>query len=416
MNQLTAFLAFLRHPRQQATNLAFGNGFMYGLSLNSMMLLIPLYAISEDFRLSDQGIVIAAPAVFMVILRLPGGAISDRFGERVVIWFSFGTLLTAAVIAAFANSILPLIASQLFSGASRSVYWSAAQSYISRSAEGQAGKVMGRQLAFESGAGIIGAIAAGFIAEIFGFGYAFGIAAALCVVGISVTTSLPSLPRKDQVRSVKASFAPVKTMLFSRSLAFAHLVSFMAASYAGLMGGLFIAYFRDIGYSEGFTGLVRAFNGAGVVVVAFMFGVLLTRVGALWTGVFGMVATGLVAIGVASTGDIPVLPVVLMTVSGVTFGTLRTLYPALAAQKSSPNQRAMALSVVSLYWAVAMLLSPLIFGFVADATSIRTAMYIFGTFSVIVGLLSPLVYALGRTAEVPSQEAPPPAASEPVKS
>jgi MFS family permease len=416
MNQLAAFFAFLRHPRQQPTNLAFGNGFMYGLSLNSMMLLIPLYAISEDFRLSDQGIVIAAPAVFMVILRLPGGAISDRFGERVVIWFGFATLLAAAITAAFANSILPLIISQLFSGASRSVYWSAAQSYISRSAEGQAGKVMGRQLAFESGAGIIGAIASGFIAEIFGFGYAFGIAAILCVIGISVTTSLPSLPRKDQVRSIRASFAPVKTMLFSRSLAYAHLVSFMAAAYAGLMGGLFIAYFRDIGYSEGFTGIVRAFNGAGVVVVAFMFGVLLARVGALWTGVAGMIGTGLIAIGVASTGDIPVLPVVLMTVSGVTFGTLRTLYPALAAQKSTPNQRAMALSVVSLYWAVAMLLSPLIFGFVADATSIRTAIYIFGTFSVIVGLLSPLVYALGKNTEDPQQQATQPAASEPTKS
>jgi MFS family permease len=411
MTQLSGFAAFIRHPRRQPTNLAFSNGFMYGLSINTMMLLVPLYAINQGFRLSDQGIIIAAPAAFMVILRLPGGAISDRFGERVVIWFSFTSLLAAAVIAAFSNSILPLIVSQLFNGASRSVYWSAAQSYISRSAEGQAGRVMGRQLAFESGAGIIGAIGAGFIAQFAGFGIAFGLAAVLCVVGLTVTTSLPSLSRKDQARSMKASFAPVKTMLFSRSLAFAHLVAFMAASYAGLMGGLFIAFFRDIGYSEGFTGLVRALNGAGVVVVAFMFGVLLARAGALWTGIVGMVATGLVAIGVAATGDIPVLPVALMTVSGVTFGTLRTLYPALAAQKSAPNQRAMALSVVSLYWAVAMLLSPLIFGFVADATSIKTAMYIFGSISITVGLLSPLVYALGKKAEQPQAEAPEPGTS-----
>jgi len=138
---------------------------------------------------------------------------------------------------------------------------------------------------------------------------------------------------------------------------------------------------------------------------------LLARAGALWTGIVGMVATGLVAIGVAATGDIPVLPVALMTVSGVTFGTLRTLYPALAAQKSAPNQRAMALSVVSLYWAVAMLLSPLIFGFVADATSIKTAMYIFGSISITVGLLSPLVYALGKKAEQPQAEAPEPGTS-----
>ena len=406
MPLITGFAGFLAHPRQQPTNLAFFNGFMYGLSLNAMMLLIPLYAINQGFRLSDQGIIIAAPAAFMVLLRLPGGALSDRFGERVVIWFSFATLLIAALIAVAYQSMGMLIVSQLFSGASRSVYWSAAQSYISRSAEGQAGKMMGRQLAFESGAGIIGAIGIGFIAEIVGFPFAFGVAATTCVMGFTITTSLPALARKDQVRSVMASFAPAKTMLFARKLAFAHLVSFMAAAYAGLMGGLFIAFFRDVGYSEGWVGAVRSLNAVGVVVLAYTFGIILARLGARFVGILGMIATGLVAIGVAATGDMPVIPIALMAFSGVTFGTLRTLYPVLATQKSAPNQRAMALSVVSLYWAIAMLLSPLIFGFIADGTTIRTAMYIFGGFSITVGLLSPLVYAFSESAITTPEKTP----------
>jgi MFS family permease len=123
-----------------------------------------------------------------------------------------------------------------------------------------------------------------------------------------------------------------------------------------------------------------------------------------------MLATGVVSIGVAASGDLPGIPVALMALSGVTFGTLRTLYPALAAEKSAPNQRAMALSVVSLYWAFAMLLSPLFFGYVADGTSIRTAMYIFGGFSITVGLLSPLVYAIGNA---PEEEAITELAAEP---
>ena len=117
--QIAAIAAFARHPRQQPTNMAFINGGMYGLSLNAMMLLIPLYAIDLGFRLSDQGIIIAAPAAFKVFARLPGGAISDRFGERVVIWFSFTTLAMAAVIVAltaigwspWSESIWPLIVS-----------------------------------------------------------------------------------------------------------------------------------------------------------------------------------------------------------------------------------------------------------------------------------------------------------------
>jgi len=398
--QITAFATFARHPRQQPTNMAFLNGGMYGLSLNGLMLLIPLYSIHLGLRLSDQGIIIAAPAAFMVIARLPGGAISDRFGERVVIWFSFTTLVIAAIIAASSSSIWPLIISQLFSGASRSVYWSAAQSYVSRSAEGRHGTMMGRQLAFESGAGIVGAICFGFLAQVFGFAYAFSLGAGTALIGILITTSLPVIPKKDQARSFKASFAPAKTMLFSRSLAFAHLVAFMAAAYAGLMAGLFIAFFRDTGYSEGEVGMVRALNSVGVVAIGFVFGMYLTRFGAKLVGMLGMTLTGLVAIGVATWGDQPILPVVLMTFSGMTFGSLRTLYPSIAAQNSAPNQRAMALSVVSLYWAIAMLLSPLIFGFIADATSIRTAMYIFGCFSISVAMISPLVFAMGRDANL----------------
>lgn len=399
MSRITDFAAFARNPRQQPTNMAFLNGFTYGLSLNAMMLLIPLYAIDHGVDLKNLGVVVAAPAIFMIILRLPGGAICDRFGEKVVLFFAFATLLIAAVVAILGNSFLALFTSQLFSGMSRSVYWSAAQSYISRSAEGQVGKNMGRQLFFESGAGIVGAAAGGVLSQYLGFPWTFGIVVALSAAGLTVTSSLPSLPRKEQVRSILASFAPVKTMLFSRSLAFAHLVSFMAACYAGLISSLFIPFFKDVGYSNSMTGGVRSLNSIGVVLVAYFFGVVLARFGARTVGVLGMALTGVVSMAVAVTGTIPVLPVALMTLSGVTFGTLRTLYPVLAAQKSAPNQRAMALAVVSLYWAVAMLLSPLVFGFIADGTSIGTALIIFGGFSVVVGVLSPLMYAVGNRHE-----------------
>ena len=346
----------------------------------------------------------------MVFARLPGGAISDRFGERVVIWFSFTTLVIGALIVAFteagwspwSESIWPLIVSQLFSGASRSVYWSAAQSYVSRSAEGRHGTMMGRQLAFESGAGILGAIGFGFLAQIAGFTWAFSLGAATAMAGILITTSLPAIPKKDQARSFKASFAPAKKMLFSRNLAFAHFVAFTAASYSGLMLGLFIAFFREVGYSEGGVGTIRALNSVGVVAVGFVFGIYLTRFGPRLVGMIGMILNGLVAIGIATWGDVPILPVVLMTFSGVTFGSLRSLYPAIAAQNSAPNQRAMALSVVSLYWAIAMLLSPLIFGFIADATSIPGALYIFGGVSITAALIAPFFYSLGRDSHTAS--------------
>jgi MFS family permease len=88
----------------------------------------------------------------------------------------------------------------------------------------------------------------------------------------------------------------------------------------------------------------------------------------------------------------------------MTFGSLRSLYPTLAAENSAPNQRAMALSVVGLYWAIGIFLSPLLFGFLAEQTSIATSIYIFSGFAVAAGLLSPLLYDFGRRGLPPEGE------------
>ncbi|MEK9658329.1 MAG: MFS transporter [Chloroflexota bacterium] len=383
-------LAFLLNPRQHPTNMAYTNGFAYGAALNMLGLLMPLYALDLGFRLSDQGIIVAAPAVFMIILRLPGGAISDRFGEKFVLWFSFASLVVNAVVAFYSHSIWPLILAQLFNGASRSVYWSAGQSYASRSAEGNAGHVMGRLLSFESFGGIIGGVIAGFVAQVWGFPVAFALSGAVALAGVGVTSALPPLPRKDQMRSYFATLKPAVTMLGKPSLTLAHLTAFAAAAYGGLVAGLFLAFFREAGYEEGLVGVVRSLNSAGLAAVAYVFGTVLGRLGARNTAMTGMVLTGVFSIATVLTGDVPVLPIVLMVLAGATFGSLRALYPALAAQNSPPNLRGVALSAVSLYWAFAMLLSPLVFGFVADTTGVRTAIVIFGVISVGLGLAAPI--------------------------
>ena len=387
--------AFIRNPRRYPTYLGYLNGFIYGFGMGAAIL-FPLYAIDQGFSLASQGFIVAAPGIVMIMLRLIGGALSDRFGEKLTLRFSFTTVTIAMMVPIFSGAFISLTVAQLFNGASRSVYWSAAQSYISRSAEGEAGKVMGRQLSFESAGGIIGSVVAGFVAEGIGYPQAFAMAATLSFIGFLITSSLPRLPRKDQAHSLAASLAPAKTMLVKRTLLHAHLVAFISAAYSGLVMGLFIAFFHEAGYSEGGTAVIRSLNSIGVSVLAYFFGALLGFLGSRRTAALGITLTGLLAIGIGATGNIPVVPAVFMALTGITFGSLRSLYPTLAAENSAPNQRAMALSVVGFYWAVGIFVSPLVFGLIADATGIREAIFVFGGFSVAMGLLSPLLHEFGR--------------------
>lgn len=396
MNRLIPDLAFMlgvaTRPRQHPTQLAYVNGFAYGVGLNMLGLLIPLYALDQGYDLRNLGIIVAAPAFFMVLLRLPGGAISDRFGEKVVLWFSFGALTLSSLIAVTSGSLIALIVAQLFNGASRSVYWSAGQSYASRSAEGEAGRVLGRLLSFESSGGILGGIVIGFVAQFVGYPIAFAIAAVVNGSGLLVTGLLPKLQRKDQIRDFWSMLKPAAKMLVQRRLAFAYVVAFSAAAYAGLIGGLFLAFFKEVGYEEGVVGVIRSLNSAGLAAIAYVFGTILSRFGPRTTGALGITLTGALSLVVIHTSDFAILSIGLMTAAGATFGSLRALYPSLAAQNSPPHMRGVALSAVSLYWAFAMLISPLAFGFIAEATSITEALTIFGVLSVAVGVLSPVVW------------------------
>ena len=271
---LAPLAAFARNPRGHPTYLGYFNGFIYGFSMGAAIL-FPLYAIDQGFSLASQGFIVATPGIVMIMLRLVGGALSDRFGEKLILWFSFATVTVGTIIPVVTATFLSLTVAQLFNGASRSVYWSAAQSYISRSAEGEAGKVMGRQLSFESAGGIVGAVVVGFVAEGVGYPHAFVLTAGLTFAGFLITSSLPRLPRNDQARSIRESLAPAKTMLVKRTLLHAHVVAFTSAAYSGLVMGLFIAFFHEVGYGEGGTAVIRSLNSIGVSVLAYFFGALL---------------------------------------------------------------------------------------------------------------------------------------------
>lgn len=385
------------HPRQHPTELSYVNGFSYGLGLGMLMVLIPLYVIDLGFDLAALGLVVSAAGVFLVLLRLAGGAVSDRFGERVVLGFSFVALVVCAGIFVVASTLLPLIIGQLINGASRSVYWSAGQSYTSRSAEGHAGLTMGRLLSAESGGTILGSVLAGSLAQLAGFDVAFMAAAAANGVGIVATVAMPPLPRVGQVRSIRSTLAPARRMILQRSLRLGHFTALMAAAYAALLGSLYLAFFKEAGYGDAMVGVLRSVGGIGVVVVAYPFGVILARLGTQRVAVAGFAITGAVTALTALVGSSPAAAVLLVAVGGMAFGGIRALYPAIAAANSAEHERALSLAVVGLFWAGGMLVVPYVFGLLGGGIGIGGAMYAFGAIGIGAAVATPVVSSLWRT-------------------
>ena len=397
------------HPRAHPTELSYVNGFSYGLGLGMLMILVPLYVIDLGFDLAALGLVVSSAGIFLLLLRLVGGAVSDRFGERVVLGFSFIALVVSSLIFVASSTLLPLILGQLISGASRSVYWSAGQSYTSRSAEGNAGLTMGRLLSAESAGTILGSVLAGSLSQLASFDVAFLAAAAANGVGIVATAAMPPLPRLGQVVSIRSTLAPAGRMILARSLRLGHFTALMAAAYAALLGSLYAAFFKEAGYGDAMVGVLRSVGGIGVVVVAYPFGAILAKLGARRVAVAGFAITGAATALTALVGASPAAALVLVAAGGMGFSGIRALYPAIAAQNSPARERAQSLAVVGLFWAAGMLVVPYAFGLLGGTIGISGAMYVFGAIGIGAAVGTAVVAGLSRTRpETPAAPDSPP--------
>ena len=374
------------------TNLVYLAGLLYGLVLSMASTLIPLYLLDLGYGAADIGIVVSSQGLLQVLLQFAGGVVSDRFGQRVVIGFGFAAYATGVV--AIVNSPLyaVVVLAQMLIGASRAVYWVAAQSYVSRSFPGSPGTVLGRLLSFESSGIAIGGVIAGIEATVLGFNAAFMTCASICVLGLVAVLVLPELPRSASVRTLRDSLAPIPVLLRSRPIVMAGMIAVAASLSSALVASLYSVYFTQLNLSKAFIGGLLSLNAVGTVVVAFSFGAILSFMGVRWVMAFGLVLTGLLTIGTAVAGDVPWAAALVMLCVGGTFGALRVLYPAIAAGNSIPEQRGVALSAAAFYWGLGQLLVPATFGFVAEYLGAVGALWIGGGVLVIFGVLSPFVY------------------------
>ncbi len=118
-------------------------GFTYSITLGMAFVLVPLYVLDLGYDVAAVGLVVSAQGIASALLRLPAGAISDRFGERQVLLATFATMVLGAGGIVFISTLWPLFAFQMVIGISGAIYWTPSQSYASRSVEGKTGTVLG---------------------------------------------------------------------------------------------------------------------------------------------------------------------------------------------------------------------------------------------------------------------------------
>jgi MFS family permease len=378
----------------RATALIYTASFSYMITLGSTLILVPLYALHLGFDLAELGVIVGSQAVFGLFLRLFAGAICDQFGERWVLFGSFGTMVAGAGIFAFSESFWALILAQTFLGISRATYWTATQSYSSRINPAKAGTLLGRMSSSGTAGQMVGAAGAGLIAETMGYGWAWGVVVGLGVIGLAGSTVLPVLPRKDVRRGFKQALAPIPSLARTPSMGMAGFTAFVASTSMTIAVILLVPYLRELGNGETTIGLVRTVGSAGSVVIGIVFGKIVTRVGQQNMYVIALGLLGLTMMAVPLVGSGLAALTVVMFAYGTLHGVLGPLYPLTASTYSTQEQRGMAMAYVGLYWAVAQVVVPGAFGVIAATLSLKDSFWFAGVMFLIFAVAMPILFPL----------------------
>jgi len=376
----------------RATMMSYGQSALYSVTLGIALLLVPFYIRDLGYNLAWLGLIIAAQGVFQLGLRLFGGVLADRIGERWIIAASFACLILGSCLLAISENLAIIVGSQLLFGASRAVYWTPAQSYGSRIREGDPGRFMGRFFGFSSAGQLAGAGVGGWLAQFATYPVGFSVCALLGVVSLVSVIAMPDLPRKSS-RSIREILAPIPAMIRSKITVLPAIAALGTSISMSLVSSMLPAFFREeMGFQEGTVGILRIIHGVGAILVGFAFSMLLTRLGQQKFFTAIVVGNGLFLVGLVGAGNVIWLSSIVMLWLGMSFNAGRVIYAAMTAELSRPDERGVAMAVLGLYWAAGQLIGPAVFGLVAWIVGLEWMVVIAGLTLMAPGLLSPFIY------------------------
>jgi DHA1 family multidrug resistance protein-like MFS transporter len=331
---------------------------------------VPVYA--RRFGLSgfEQGMVLGATGLATLVVSVPAGAMSDRFGPRRVT-LAAGLLMAAATAAqALSGGFPALLAARLAFGAGYGMVWTAGLCWLAGAAAGGP-PALGGSVAAAGVGGVAGPAASGALAQHVGLGVPLLVTAAGFAV---ITAGLaafrvppgPAAPRAGNGPAApRAGKAPgLRAVAVNRDLVGAAAAVVTAGLSTGVCALLVPALLHAAGASAGRIGLY--FAAAGIM---FAVGSAVTAVAGRRAVSLPVTCAGMFVLTAALTpavvGATPLALLVMLCVTTAARSVLWTVSYSLAAGGAGGGLGA-SIGLLNLIWAATAVLGPLAAGLAAE--------------------------------------------------
>ena len=342
-------------------------------------MLVPLYVLALGYSPATAAFVAAARGLGMLLVDLPIGLLAARHGERAVMLGGLLGLTLAMIGLALATTPLGLALSALLSGSAFSAWMLGRQSYLAAAC---AVHERGRAIAVLGGLMRVGALsgplAAGLIAESFGFPVALGVSAALCAAA-AVFVTAPARPL-DHEHGPPTEPAPVRL----QKLLSEHGGSYLRAGFASislqLMRSARAILLPLVGHSLGLDvvtiALVATLAALADLLLFLPAGMVMDRYGRKWSAVPCMLGLALTLYLLPQAHDFTSLLLVAMAM-GLANGMGSGVVLTLGADLAPTHDRATFLGVWRLIGDLGRSGAPLLVGtLVAQVGSLAAAAWV----------------------------------------
>ncbi len=341
---------------------------------------IPLYAREMGASGVVIGFTVAGYWVSRILMEIPSGLISQRFGYFRSMAVGLGLNVVGTFLSAFARDPFQFTLARALMGIGAPLFFAVATTFVLNLFDAERrGGAMGVFQGIEFWGTILGSAFSGYLATIFDFRTSFLVSAGLILLSMIPLVVLPHIREESEGMAAGStlSFSDIREVIRNRNLL---IVSSAVFAEFVMSIGILMTIFplfavESLGISLTDVGLLMGFRSVGFVIAMFTMGAISDRVGRKPVMLFGLGATAalIVALGFVSSfwGIAGVIFVL-----GITTGAIWIVSPVLAAESVEPNQRGAAIGTYRTFFDLGSILGPIVMAAVFEAYGMLPCLYL----------------------------------------
>ncbi len=357
---------------------------------------LPLYLEQEGLSFTMIGLILAAAGLGSTISQLPVGSVLGRVAERTVMLAALVVMAVSTVVLGFTGVAITLAVLRFVSGIGSTGWLLSRQTFMTRAAPA---KVRGRAMSIFGGtqrAGIfLGGLAGGFLAEWFGFAWAF--------VAVTLVTLAAVVPLVIDRHPLSAQTPTAERPAGGLFGAFRHHRSLLLLAGSGQVAIIAVRTGRlvvlplvgsALGLSPSEVGVLVSIGSFADLALFPLAGFIMDRFGRLFAIVpaFCGIGVGMFLLAAADGyAGVAVAATIIGLANGIGSGTMLTQASDLAPRES-PSQFLASLGTLRDSGKIA---APLLVGWLADVAGLPTASVVLGLLAFVATAV--LVFGIGET-------------------